>query len=68
MSELEPRVTELELRFMEQQDLLEQLDTELVASNARAELLEKRVKRLEETLQEVLPLVTTPGNEKPPHY
>jgi SlyX protein len=62
------RLTQLELRYMAQQDMLESLSQEVLAERQRAEGLEKRVKRLEEALQELLLAVDTPANERPPHY
>ncbi len=67
MSESDERMTELELRYLHQQELLEQLNDELVKANRTIEILEKRVVRLESTV-EGLASASTPGNEKPPHY
>ena len=62
------RLTELELRYMEQTDLIEQLNGELLAVNTEVQTLNKRVQRLERQLEEVLNAVELPANEKPPHY
>lgn len=65
---MEDRVTDLELRYTHQQDLIEKLDAELLSANRTIEVLEKRVQRLEQTLESVLAVVDMPANEKPPHY
>ncbi len=62
------RLTQLELRFMAQQDLLETLNGELTDAVAQIDLLMKRVERLEQAMQEVLRTIQVPANEKPPHY
>ncbi len=65
---MEERLTELELRYMQQSDLVEQLNTELVKSNETIDLLQKRVRRLERQVEEMTNSHEKPGNEKPPHY
>ena len=67
MSSAESRLTELELKYMEQSDLVDQLNTELVAANTRIETLEKRVRRLERQIEDVLS-IDAPADDKPPHY
>ena len=62
------RITQLELRFMQQQDLLDTLNQELTRAVETVDLMAKRVERLEQAMQEVLRAVDTPVNEKPPHY
>ena len=62
------RLTRVELRFMEQQDLLETLNEELTKAVDRQALLERRMERMEQALQEVLRVLDVPANEKPPHY
>lgn len=61
------RLTELELKYMEQSDLVEQLNQELISANGRVGVLEKRVQRMERQLEELLN-VDAPANERPPHY
>ncbi|MEL7369452.1 MAG: SlyX family protein [Myxococcota bacterium] len=62
------RLTHLELRFMAQQDLLETLNTELTKAVDELGAANKRIERLEQAMQEVLRLLQTPANERPPHY
>lgn len=62
------RLTELELRYMTMAELLDQLNEALTEANARETLLERRVARLEQALQDVLHSVDRPAVEKPPHY
>ncbi len=65
---MEDRITDLELRYTLQQDLIEKLDAELLGANRTIDVLQKRVERLEHTLEQVLAIVDVPANEKPPHY
>ncbi|MEQ8280435.1 MAG: SlyX family protein [Deltaproteobacteria bacterium] len=65
---MEDRITDLELRYTHQQDLIEKLDAELLGANRTIDVLQKRVERLEHTLEQVLAIVDVPTNEKPPHY
>lgn len=65
---MDERITQLELRFMAQQDLVDQLNKELIEHAKTIERLEARVKRLETTLEEVVGAVFVHPNEKPPHY
>ena len=68
MSDPESRMTELELRYMEQSDLVDQLNSQLVDAHASIQGLSMRVKRLERQLEDLLRAVDRPANEKPPHY
>lgn len=65
---MEERVTELELRYDRQADLVEQLDA--LVTRLQQDLLraEARIDRLERTLEDVMRVVVPPPNEKPPHY
>lgn len=67
MSDAE-RITELELELMSQRDLLDTLNVELTAANERADVLQKRVDRMEHQLEAMLAVIDMPANEKPPHY
>ena len=67
MANADERLTELELKYMEQSDLVEQLNRELVRVNETVTTLEGRVTRLERQIEDVLSL-DKPANEKPPHY
>ncbi len=62
------RITHLELRYMEQQDLLDALNDELTKAVDQLARLGKRVDRLEQALQDVVRTIDPPANEKPPHY
>ena len=64
----EARVTELEIKYMEQSDLLETLNGELVQANEQVYALTRRVQRLERQIEDLLRAVDLPANEKPPHY
>lgn len=68
MSEHEHRLTELELRYMEQVDLIEQLNGELTAVNGQVGVLQRRIDRLERQLEAALAAIDVPANERPPHY
>jgi uncharacterized coiled-coil protein SlyX len=68
MTDTHDRLTELELRYMEQGELVEQLNTQVVEANATIHALSLRVKRLERQLEDLLRAVDAPANEKPPHY
>ena len=68
MSDTEQRLTELELRYMQQTDLIEQLNAELLAVNTQVQGLDKRVDRLERQLEDLLKALERPAVDKPPHY
>jgi len=60
---LEARVTELELRYMQQEDLLQQLSDLVRDQQDAIERLVRVVKAYESELEGSLP-----PNERPPHY
>ncbi len=62
------RVTELELRFMDQQAELEQMSQVLYAQQRTIDTLVKRLEHLEKKLAAEPGLVDAAANEKPPHY
>ncbi|NJK31799.1 MAG: hypothetical protein HC927_04920 [Deltaproteobacteria bacterium] len=64
----EDRVATLELRFMEQSRLIEELSEQMVEANKIIERLVLRVGRLEEGTREILDQVRIIPSEKPPHY
>lgn len=64
----EERITELELRFMAQQALLDELSRQLTALNGAADRNQARLDRLESQTAELSREVFPPPNEKPPHY
>lgn len=69
MSTPESRLTELEIRFSEQQQVIEDLSEMVISQGKRIEALEKRVKLMKDKLDAVEPgLVDARANEKPPHY
>jgi uncharacterized coiled-coil protein SlyX len=53
---------------MAQQDLIEKLNREVIEQAKANELLELRIKRLEQTIEQLVGAVFVPQNEKPPHY
>jgi uncharacterized coiled-coil protein SlyX len=63
------RLTELEIRYTHQVELLRALDETVVAQHRRIELLEARLvlleKRLHAAVDELEPALP---HEKPPHY
>ena len=62
----DPRVVELEVRFMHQQEMLESLSEVLVRQQSEMVRLDKRIKDLERRLEDAGS--ERPGIEKPPHY
>jgi SlyX protein len=67
-SPLEERVTELELRFMEQERLLRELSDVMFAQQRELDGLRKQVVNLEKKLQAEPGLVDATEKERPPHY
>lgn len=65
---LQKRVDELEMRFMEQQRLLEELSTVLYAQQRTMDLAFSRVEQLEKKLASEPGLVDARADERPPHY
>jgi SlyX protein len=68
MSLTESRLTVLEIKYMEQSDLVEQLNQELQAVNNQLNTAIARVQRMERQLEEVRGSLDAPSNERPPHY
>jgi len=68
MSALEKRITDLEIKYTHQSDLVEELSAELYKANEHIELLGQRIKRMERMSMELLNREELPPNEKPPHY
>lgn len=62
------RITELELELMAQRDLIDTLNAELTAANARADVMELRIERLERQFENLTAVIEAPTNDKPPHY
>jgi SlyX protein len=67
VSDLEQRVTELEIHLAHQDRLLAELNANLVEANQTIDLLNKRLERSELTLRDLLN-AQLPANERPPHY
>ena len=65
---IEDRVTELEIRYTHQEDLVQQLSDELYKATSRIDALVEKVRALEATLQQVAESEPLPPSEKPPHY
>jgi SlyX protein len=66
--DLEQRVVELELKFMEQSELLQQLNEALVSQQRELDFARRALEQLAKKV-EVLPgQVDASANEKPPHY
>lgn len=63
------RLTDIEVALAYDRRLIEQLNDALVDANKTIDVLEARVKRLEELVQSVTHHFNVlPPNEKPPHY
>lgn len=60
------RLTELELRYMVQQDLLQKLSDVVLQQGRDIERLRREVEAMRGRMNEGPPPV--PANEKPPHY
>jgi len=65
---LQKRVDELELRFMEQQHLLEDLSAVLYAQQRTLDLAVSRIDHLEKKLAGEPGVVDARADERPPHY
>lgn len=63
MEELTGRMVELEIRFTHQHQMIEELNTELTASNQRIDQLERDVKVLSTMLQRMGPELTRSPDE-----
>lgn len=59
---LDLRLTDLEIKFTRQDDLLEQLNTLIYEQQKQIDELTRSLKKLEEKPS------GTPANERPPHY
>jgi SlyX protein len=64
----ESRIVELELRYMQQQELLQQLNDVLYAQQRELEALRAEVEFLKKKLEDEPGLVDARQQEKPPHY
>ncbi len=64
----ESRIVELELRYMQQQELLQQLSDALYTQQRELDALRAEVGQLKKKLQDEPGLVDARQHEKPPHY
>ena len=65
---MEERLTELELKYTEQQSLLQELSDVLYRQQREIDALKSQVGRLEKRLAAAEDLPTIGAAEKPPHY
>lgn len=63
MDGLTERIVELEIRYTHQNDMVEELNTELTAANARIDRLERQVKVMHEMLGSLGPELTESPDE-----
>lgn len=64
----ESRIVELELRYMQQQELLQQLNEVMYAQQRELDGLRAEVESLKKKLEGEPGLVDARQQEKPPHY
>ncbi len=64
----ESRIVELELRYMQQQELLQQLNEVMYAQQRELDALRAEVESLKKKLEGEPGLVDARQHEKPPHY
>ncbi|MEM6859130.1 MAG: SlyX family protein [Myxococcota bacterium] len=64
----EERLTELELRSMAQESLLEELNEQVRRAYEQVDQAERRIERLETALEGLIRELGIPPNERPPHY
>lgn len=63
MDELTERIVELEIRYTHQNELIEELNSELTLSNSRIDRLEREVRALREVLGSLAPEPTSSPDE-----
>ena len=63
MDELTARIVELEIRYAQQNHLIEELNSELTVSNSRIDRLERELKVLREVLGSMGPELTISPDE-----
>jgi SlyX protein len=64
----ESRIVELELRYMQQQELLQQLSEALYAQQRELDALRAELSQVKKKLEGEPGLVDARQQEKPPHY
>ena len=66
---MEKRIAELELRYTEQQHLVEELSSEVYRQQREIDLLKSELNLLKQKLGEVDPGIVDAGRvDRPPHY
>jgi SlyX protein len=70
---MEQKIIDLESKFSFQEDLLQQLNSEVVQQRREIEALSLQLRTVREQLSELMaedgrPLPEAPLDEKPPHY
>lgn len=68
MNDRDERLTELELRYTEQQHLLDELSAVLRSQQQTVDLLESRLRLLERRVEAEPGIVESGAQERPPHY
>ena len=63
MDELRERIIELEIRYAHQNNLIEELNTELTSANMRIDQLERETKMMREMLGNLQPEMTQSPDE-----
>lgn len=67
-TDTDARLTELELRSMQQADLVQQLSEALYAQQRQLDRLHGRLEQLQKRVEASPGLVDAAADEKPPHY
>lgn len=65
---MEQRIAELELRFTEQQELVQQLSDVLYTQQKSIDMLTAELRTLRKKLEGEPGVVDAKDNERPPHY
>lgn len=68
MTDVDDRLTELELRYTEQQHLLEELSSVLRAQQQALDILEARLSLLQKRVESDPGITDAHAQERPPHY
>jgi SlyX protein len=68
MNDRDDRLTELELRYTEQQHLLDELSSVLREQQQALDMMESRLRLLEKRVEAEPGIVETSAQERPPHY
>ena len=65
---MEQRISELELRFTEQQDLVQQLSDVVYQQQKALDLISAELRTMRKKLEGEPGMVDAKADEKPPHY